>query len=179
MGIPPWVTITVLSLLAVGALVGMVVGWRHRTARTAAAIGELPSAPTDLGAALTGQIAATYVATTFHDEWLERVTAHGLGVRGRATVTVYEHALVVTRTGAAELVVPATALRGVTRSSGMVGKFVADASIVVITWASSGPDGHEVLLDTGLRPDHSTERDVLDEAVRSILSTAPAPKEQQ
>ncbi|QIK83564.1 hypothetical protein [Sanguibacter sp. HDW7] len=172
-------TITVLSLLAVGTLVGMVIGWRHRTARTSAVIGELPAAPTVLGAVLAGEIAVSYVATTFHDEWLERVTALGLGVRGRATVTVHEHALVVSRNGAPDLVLPATALCGVTRSSGMVGKFVADASIVVVTWASTGPDGHEVLLDTGLRPDHTSERGVLDDALRSIISTAPAPKEQQ
>ena len=179
MGVPHEVTITVLAVLAVAAVIGMAVGWRRRSARTALQIGALPVAPAQRGAPLTDAIAASYVATTFHEQWLERVAAHGLGVRGRATVTVHEHALVVERVGAPDLVLPAGTLRRVARSSGMVGKFVADASIVVITWASSGPDGHEVLLDTGLRPDHSTERDVLDEAVRSILSTAPAPKEQQ
>lgn len=179
MGVPHEVTITVLAVLAIGALVGMYVGWRRRSARTALQIGALPPAPADSGVALTSAIAASYVATTFHEQWLERVAAHGLGVRGRATVTVHEHALVVERAGAPDLLLPATALRRVGRSSGMVGKFVADASIVVVTWASTGPDGHEVLLDTGLRPDHSTERDVLEDALRSILSTAPAPKEQQ
>ncbi|MGP7960973.1 PH-like domain-containing protein [Sanguibacter sp. A247] len=178
-GIPPWVTFTVIGFLVVGVLVGMAVGWRRSTARTGSAAGVLPDATADLGAVLAGPIAAAYVATTFHERWLERVTAHGLGIRGRATVTVHEHALVIARNGAPDLVLPGTALRAVTRSSGMVGKFVADASIVVVTWATIAAEGHEVLLDTGLRPDRSTEREILDEAVRSIFSSAPAPKEQQ
>lgn len=179
MGVPPWVTFSVIGLLVVATLVGMVIGWRRSTARTARAVGALPDAPADPGAVLAGPLTASYVATTYHDEWLERVSAHSLGVRGRATVSVHERAVVVTRNGAPDLVLPVTALRAVTRSSGMVGKFVADASIVVLTWVTTADEGHEVLLDTGLRPDHSAARDTLDEAVRSILSSAPAPKEQQ
>jgi len=180
MGVPQEVTIAVLAVLVVGALVGMVAGWRRRTARTGAALGALPAPPEQLGDAVTTPIAASYVATTSHDAWLERVTAHGLGARGRATVTVHASGLAVERAGAPDLVLPAAALRRVARSSGMVGKFVGDASIVVVTWAASGPDGTEVLLDTGLRPDHRSERDLLEEAVRSILATTdPAPKEQQ
>ena len=182
MNIPVPVSVTVLALFVVLVLWAMVRSWRRRGDRTTAVVPALFDVPEELGTEILGPVDVLYVTTTVSRSWLERIGAHGLGVRSRGTAQVGSAGLRVLRDGANDLFVPADRVRGTVRSSGMVGKFVGDQSIVVVTWQPG--DDPDVLVDTGLRPVHELDRDRLQAAISSLSSTPTAdstiePKEQK
>ena len=155
-----------LAVLFLLALLAMRTGWRGRAARSSTLLAELPQAPdaAGLGDARCGPIEATYVVTTTAGDWLERVVAHDLGVRSAAVVTVYDAGVVIARTGAADVFVPAADLREVGRAPGMAGKVVGRDGLVVLGWTVG-----DLGLDTGLRTRRAADREVLTEAVHSLL----------
>ncbi|GAB2470189.1 hypothetical protein GCM10007967_25750 [Xylanimonas ulmi] len=164
-----WIVIGVLLLL-------VVLGGRRRLARrTGRLVPTPPAAPPadDLGPARLGPIEATYVSTTLAGDWLARVGAHGLGDRAAARVSVHDAGVLVARAGAADVFVPADALRGVGLAPGMAGKYVGADGLLVLTWlAPSDGRVRAVELDTGLRTRHPADKTRLLEAVRS-LTAAP------
>ncbi len=168
---PVPVSVTLLALLAAAALAGMWRGWRRRGARTAEFAADLPAAPDDWGGARTEPFAATYVSSTRAGDWLDRVTAHDLGVRSAATVQVLDAGVRVTRVGAADVAIPATSLRAVGTTSGMAGKYVRRDGLVVLTW-TTGP-GDERGLDTGLHLRRADERRTLVAAARTLIDDGP------
>jgi hypothetical protein len=165
------VTITVLVAAGAAALWGMRAGWRHRGARTAAAVPDLPAVPAPddaaLGAPVTGPLEATYVSSTVSGDWLERVVAHDLGTRSAAVVQVFAAGVRIERPGARDLFVPAAALRGAGTSGGMAGKYVGGQGLVVLTWQPPAPGA--ATLDTGLRLRRAADREPLLRAVRGLL----------
>jgi len=170
---PPIVTTALLALVCLLLLAAMRWGWRRRAGRSAALVPELPAfpAPGDplLGAARTAPIEATYVSSTTAGDWLERVVAFDLGVRSSAVVQVHDGGVLVARTGARDLFIPAAAVRGVRTAPGMAGKFVGGDGLVVLTWQAPGSGTPQ--LDTGLRLRHRSDKTVLTEAVEAL---APA-----
>lgn len=166
--------IALLAAVAVALLVAMALGWSRRGRRTSAVVPVLPGRPAALGA-LRLSVPATYVSTTLGGDWLERVVAHGLGTRSRAVVEVHDAGVVITRTGAPEVVVPADALRAAERAPGMAGKYVGGDGLVVLRWEVPGADGETVPLATGLRTDHSADRPRLVEALQALLGGAGTP----
>jgi hypothetical protein len=172
---PVWVSVTALVVLAVAGLVAMLVGWRHRAGRTAAQVAAPPAVPDDdaLGAPRGEAFEATYVSTTRSGDWLDRVTAHGLGVRSAATVQVHEAGVVLRRRGAPDVFVPRAALRAVSTSGGMAGKVVGKEGLLVLTWQPDPAD--ERGLDTGLRLRHPRQGDVLRREALDLIGQTPAP----
>lgn len=162
---PTWAS--VLVLVAIVALIGygMWHGWRRRTRVTAEGVPALPAVPDDLGAVRLGPLEATYVSSTTHGDWLDRVSAHDLGARSAASVEVRDGGVLLRRRGAADVFVPAAALRSVGTAPGMAGKFVGGEGLVVLTWAPA--DGRA--LDTGLLVRHRAERPRLIEAVQGLI----------
>jgi hypothetical protein len=75
--------VAVLALLVVLVWLAMLAGWRRRAARQTRELGLPPLLPTpvDPGAPLTDDADGVYVSTTTAGDWLDRVTAHGLGTR--------------------------------------------------------------------------------------------------
>ncbi len=182
MRIPVPVSVAVLAALTLLVLWLMARSWRRRGDRTTAVVPALPAVPTTVGDEILAPVDVVYVASTVARSWLERIGAHGLGVRSRGTAQVGSAGLLVLRDGATDLFIPASRVRGTVRSSGMVGKFVGDQSIVVVTWQPG--DAPDVLVDTGLRPVHELDRDRLQAAISSLSSTPTAdstiePKEQK
>jgi hypothetical protein len=165
------VSVTILVLVVVLVLAGMWLGWRGRRRRSATVVPALPTAPADLGAARLGPLDAVYVSTTRAGDWLDRVSAHGLGVRSPATVGVFDAGVRIGRTGAPDVFVPAGALRGATTAPGMAGKFVGGDGLVVLTWQADPDDPRG--LDTGLRPRHAADRPRLVEAVAALIDVTP------
>ncbi|MBT0995177.1 hypothetical protein KIN34_12880 [Cellulomonas sp. DKR-3] len=166
-----------LALLAVLLLAwwGMRRGWEARRRRTEAAVPTVPDVPADPGPALVGPVEAVYVSTTSAGDWLDRVVAHDLGVRSPATVSVHASGVVVRRTGARDLFVPAAALRGAEAAPAIAGKVVGRDGLVLLRWAPPAPhpsDEHapEAALDTGLLPRHAADRDALVAAVAALTS---------
>lgn len=173
------VGIAVLVLVLAAVLLAMRAGWRGRARRSATLVPVLPDAPEQLGPALTEPIEATYVSTTVAGDWLDRVVAHDLGVRSSATVTVHRGGVVVARTGARDLVVPAAALRGASLEPGIAGKVVGGQGLVVLRWeavAARGallrgdPPARATALDTGLRPRRAADRVRLVETVTALVA---------
>jgi hypothetical protein len=162
---PTWAS--VLVLVAIVALIGygMWHGWRRRARVTGEGVPALPAVPDDLGAVRIGPLEATYVSSTTHGDWLDRVTAHHLGSRSAAEVEVHEKGVLLRRHGAIDVFVPAAALRSVGAAPGMAGKFVGGEGLVVLTWAPAAGRA----LDTGLLVRHRAERPLLIEAVQSLI----------
>jgi hypothetical protein len=158
----------VLVLVVLLVFWGMRAGWRGRTRRSAALVPDLPAAPSDLGAERLGPLDATYVSTTRAGDWLDRVTAQGLGVRSPAQVTVYDAGVRITRQGATDLFVPRAAVRGATGAPGIAGKVVGGEGVVVLTWQADAADPRG--LDTGLRPKHAADRARLVDALTQLTA---------
>ncbi|WP_282943939.1 hypothetical protein [Cellulomonas endometrii] len=171
---PPWLSVTILVVLGVALLLGMVKGWR-RLQRGTSAVPAPPAVPdeADLGAARTAAFDGVYVSSTRAGDWLDRVGAHGLGVRSVAQVQVHDAGVVVRRRGAPDVFVPRAALRAVGTSGGMAGKVVGGEGLVVLTWVPD-PQRDPRGLDTGLRLRHPHERDELRAAAQELIGSTPA-----
>lgn len=173
------VTVLVIVALVLLALWGMRRGWARRRTVTAAVVPALPVAPPGgegpgtLGRARTEPIEATYVSSTRAGDWLDRVVAHDLGTRSPALVQVRDAGVLVRRTGAREVFVPAGSLRAVGTAPGQAGKFVGRDGLVVLTWRT-GPDD-ERGLDTGLRVRRRADRARLVAAATTLISQNPPP----
>lgn len=163
------VAIALLAVLAVALLVAMRRGWQRRRARTTAVLPELPIVPDEPGPPRRAPIHGTYVSTTFATSWLDRVVAHGLGVRSTVDVEVYDGGLVLRRGGAPDVFVPAGAVREVGTADGIAGKVVGGGRLVVVTWQLG-----ETLVTTGVLPRHTADRDVLVAAVTDLTQTDAA-----
>lgn len=181
------VGIAVLLVVLVVVLLAMRAGWRGRAQRSATLVPVLPAVPPAdrLGAARTGAVDAVYVSTTVAGDWLDRVVAHDLGVRSIASVRLHDAGLVVTRTGARDLFVPAAALREARLEPGIAGKVVGGQGLVVVGWEAVAARGAMLrgddpaaatLLETGLRLRHAADREALVAAVRTLLDPG-APRE--
>lgn len=170
------VSTVVLVLVVLALLWGMRAGWRARTRRSAALVPVVPEAPADLGAERLASLDATYVSTTRAGDWLDRVTAQGLGVRSPARVAVFDAGVRITRQGATDLFVPTAALRGASVAPGMAGKVVGGEGLVVLTWEADPADPRG--LDTGLRPKRAADRERLLAALETLIpGQAPAQEE--
>ncbi len=148
---------------------GMRAGWNRRRRSTAALVPALPTRPDGLGARRFGPVEAVYVSTTAAGDWLDRVVAADLGVRSPASVSVHDAGVLVERTGAADLFVPAGALRAATAAPGIAGKVVGGDGLVVLTWAVAADDARG--LDTGLRTRHAADREALIAAAGELAAT--------
>lgn len=148
--------VLILALAFLTILVLMYLGWRRRGRSQT----DLPppvdaASLTDLGeSAQIGPADAVYVATVLADQPLERVVAHSLGPRSRATVTLGTGgSWRLDRRGAPSVTIPADSVDSVGSAPGMVGKFIGGDGLLVIRWRLG-----DHLLDTGLRlarrPDH-------------------------
>lgn len=145
------VKIAILAGVVVVAFAAMRVGWRRRTLRAGAVLPELQVVPS-LGSPRLGPLEATYLSTAVAHDRLARLAAHGLAVRAAAEVEVHDDGVLVRRAGAADLFVPAAAVRAVTRASGMAGTAVGTGRVVVLRWVHG-----DVELDTGVLPRHPAD----------------------
>lgn len=120
---------------------------------------ELPAAPSGLPAhrlALTGR----YHGSTTAGQWLDRIVAHGLGVRSRVELTLTDAGLDVVRPGATDFFVPAAQLRGARLDKGIAGKVLTEGGLLVVTWAHG-----DKLIDSGFRSDRAAEHAAWVEAI--------------
>lgn len=162
--------VTILLVVALAALVGMAVGWKHRSARTESYLGsslDIFTAPADPGAVHCGPLACTYVSTTSATDWLDRVTAHGLGDRSSASLSVADAGVVIERSGSTDLFVPAGYMLSARAERAIAGKVMGTQALVVLTWSAGE---HE--LETGVLPRHKGDRDLIISAVESLIDSA-------
>ncbi|HYJ76018.1 MAG TPA: transporter [Kineosporiaceae bacterium] len=159
--------LVVLVLLVWGA---MYAGWRRRGARQVRglALPPLPPTPADPGAALTDDADGVYVSSTTAGNWLDRVTADGLGARSAATMAVTSAGVTWLRQGAPDVFAAASAIVGARRADGIAGKVVPPHGVVVVTWRLGDAE-----LDTGFRPRTPGDGDRLVAAVERLAAATP------
>ena len=155
-------TIVVLAVIG-GIYLLMWRGWKKRQARQAD-LPPLNAVPADTFA---GEgIEAIYVSSTAEGDWLDRIAVHSLGERSNAQVQVADAGVLIAREGAADIFIPAEAVRGVRLATGMAGKYLREEGLVVITWQHG-----DRTLDTGLKPRYGTDELVL--AVKATERPSP------
>lgn len=125
-------------------------GWQWRRTLQGGLPG-LPQAPDDPGTPLL-TLEGRYHGSTTAGQWLDRIVAHGLGVRSKAALTLTEQGLDVDRTGAPGFFVPAAALRGARLDKGIAGKVLTEGGLLVVTWEHAG-----TLIDSGFRSDQAAQ----------------------
>ncbi len=127
----------ITSLLLAAIFVGLILlaakAWRVRRREQAVLFG----APAEsFAAGLKGSESAKvqYVATTIAGEPLNRVTAYGLGFRGRATVTVGDAGVLIERTGERSLALLNSQVTGTNFTQAVIGRAVEKDGLVAINW---------------------------------------------
>lgn len=144
-----------LVVVAIGLVIRrMLRGWRRRAERQADLIGTLPVVPGLFGPAEIAPVRGLYVGTTLAGSWLERVTVGDLGYRAAATLTRYPEGILLERSGAGPIWIPADSVLAVRTERALAGKVIpgrgaaqSPRGLLVIRWRL--PSGTE--LDTGFR----------------------------
>jgi hypothetical protein len=142
----------IVGLVLVVALVYWLMrqGWQWRRTLQGG-LPPLPQAPADPGRELLA-MDGRYHGSTTAGQWLDRIVAHGLGVRSRARLTLTERGLLVDRTGAPGFFVPAGALRGARLDKAIAGKVLPEGGLLVVTWELGG-----TLIDSGFRGERAAD----------------------
>lgn len=126
-----WLLLVVLAF-GVALLALMVFGWRARTRRQRD-LASPEAVPADRGA-LLGEFSGRYVATSAGGEPLDRITAHGLGFRGSATVRVSDLGVLLDRVGERPIWIPRDDLLGVRRATWTIDRVVEPDGLTVLDW---------------------------------------------
>ncbi len=162
-----------VALLLVGAGVW---AWRRRVRRDGALTAPVGEVPADAESIAT--VHGFYVATTRHDEPLERLAIRGLAFRSRVDVVVTTAGVALDLPGQPRLFLPTARIAEVGRATVTIDRVVEKDGLVRLVWRADGPrtGGAEpvepgTLVDTYLRPQDASARSLVD-AVAGIL---PAP----
>jgi hypothetical protein len=163
---PEAVAVVVLAILLAWGL--MYLGWKRRAARQSDVV-PLPAVPDGLAERARGEgVEGSYVSTTTATDPLDRITADGLGAGGVAHVLVDEGGVMVARSGAPDVFIPATALADVRVESMRAGK-AAPHGLLVIEWRLGARS-----VATAFRPRDQHEREGLMRAVRALIAQQDA-----
>jgi hypothetical protein len=163
-------TITVIAVLLL--LVLLAYAWWRRMRRDAAPLaphGELPADATVLG-----EFDGLYVATTRHDEPLERLAAPGLGFRSRATIIVTDRGVALDLTGQPRILLTPDRLVDVGQSTVAIDRVVEKDGLTRLSWRTLTGS----LVDTYLRSQGVSAK-TLSATIRPLVPasgpTTPAP----
>jgi hypothetical protein len=140
-------------------------GWWRRTrrdARLVAPTGEIPA-----GAATIGTFEAFYVATTVHDQALERLAVSGLGYRSRAGIVVTDAGVALDLTGAARIFLAADRLVSVGQATVAIDRVVERDGLVRLAWRIAD----DTVVDSYFRPTETSAR-ALAAAIEPLVPSA-------
>ncbi|MFE0424157.1 hypothetical protein [Streptomyces sp. NPDC058953] len=139
-------------------------GWKWR--------GSLQSGLPDLhpvpeaGGAPLAALDGRYHGSTTAGQWLDRIVAHGLGVRSRVELTLTEAGIDVVRPGARDFHIPRAALREARLDKGIAGKVLAEGGLLVLTWEHG-----DTLIDSGFRSDRAAEHNDWVATLNNLITT--------
>ena len=138
--------------------------WVRRTrrdARYSAPVGELPE-----GAVETAVFSGLYVATTRHDEPLERLAIKGLGFRSRLDVTVTTAGVALDLRGPPRIVLDRDRLVDAAQATVAIDRVVERDGLTRVSWRIDD----ETVVDTYLRPQDASAKALAD-AIRPLITT--------
>jgi hypothetical protein len=154
--------VILIALFVAAVAGGAVWGWMRRARRDATPLvetGELPD-----GAHVRATFESLYVATTRHEEPLERIAAPGLGMRSRATVTVADEGVAVDLGGPMQFVLTPDRIVDVGQSTVAIDRVVEKDGLTRLAWRTDAG----ATVDSYFRPQDASAR-ALAEAVAAIL----------
>ncbi len=141
--------IMVMLVFSIATLVA--IGYRRKSKLETEQIAPLPVAVDCSG------VECMYVSTVYAESPLRRLLAHGMGPRGRATVSVTEEGISVCRIGERDYLIPKSTIRSVGKSSATIDRAVEPGGLVSVEWSHQGTD-----LITNLRFSDSDSRKVFE-----------------
>ncbi|MBV0894929.1 hypothetical protein [Microbacterium sp. NC79] len=118
--------------IGVGVLIllGMAWGWRRRSQRDAG----LQAPVGDVGGEIYGSFHGLYVATTQHDEPLNRLAVKHLAFRSKVTATVTSAGLNLIMPGAPTIGIAAAQLVGTGSATWTIDRVVEKDGLVFVSW---------------------------------------------
>ncbi len=143
-------------LLMIGiavVLIGLMAwGWRRRLRRDAGRIapfGEIPES-----AAILAVFSGLYVATTAHDDPLERLAIRGLAYRSAVTATVTDRGLALALTGQEPIFVERERLVSADQATVTIDRVVERDGLTRVSWRLDDA----TVVDSYLRPQEASAR---------------------
>jgi hypothetical protein len=149
--------LAVIVLVTLALVAVLVWAWWRRTRRDSGLeppVGEAPA-----GATTLSTHEALYVATTRHDEPLERLAIRGLGFRSRADLTVTSAGVALDLTGQPRFFLPTERSVEVAQATVAIDRVVERDGLVRISWRVDA----DTVVDTYIRPQDASARAVSDE----------------
>ncbi len=137
--------------------------WVRRTrrdARYSAPVGELPE-----GAVETASFSGFYVATTRHDEPLERLAIKGLGFRSRVDVTVTSAGVALDLQGQPRIALTRDRLVDAAQATVAIDRVVERDGLTRVSWRIDD----DTIVDTYLRPQDASAKALAD-AIRPLIT---------
>ncbi|MCW2164463.1 hypothetical protein B0I12_001598 [Microbacterium hydrothermale] len=156
--------LVVMIGVAVVLLAVLAWAWVRRTrrdARYSVPVGELPA-----GAVETAVFSGLYVATTRHDEPLERLALKGLGFRSRVDVTVTTAGVALDLPGQPRIALTRDRLVDAAQATVAIDRVVERDGLARVTWRLDD----DTVVDTYLRPQEASAKALAD-AIRPLTST--------
>lgn len=165
------------ALLVIVAVTALLIGvgvlaWRRRAKRDAglsAPIGELPA-----DAVTTASSSGFYVATTRHDDPLERLAIARLGFRSRVDVTVTDRGVALDLVGQPRITLGTDRLISAELATVAIDRVVESGGLVCLTWLADRTDGAREQVDSYLRPQDGSARALAD-AIAATIPTSSLP----
>jgi hypothetical protein len=149
--------LAVIVLVTLALVAVLVWAWWRRTRRDSGLeppVGEAPA-----GATTLSTHEALYVATTRHDEPLERLAIRGLGFRSRADLTVTSAGVALDLTGQPRFFLPTERIVEVAQATVAIDRVVERDGLVRISWRVDA----DTVVDSYIRPQDASARAVSDE----------------
>jgi len=153
------IVVFALLLLALG-----VWAWRRRVRRDHGLAAPVGEAPADAAAIAT--VSGFYVATTRHDQPLERLAIRGLGFRSRVDVVVTTAGVALDLPGQPRLFLPADRIAAVDQATVAIDRVVEKNGLVRLVWQPGIASAEPV--DSYFRPQDASARALAD-AISGIL----------
>lgn len=174
----PTLAIVALLLLVFGAMWWT---WRGRTRRDAG-LQPVRELPDELGATLL-DTTVLYVATTRHEQPLERLAIDGLGFRARADLSVHDAGIVLSIPSAPLVFVPRADVVGSGPATVTIDRVVEKDGMIRLSWRLAAADGTPLLADSYFRAldpaDHAGILSAFAASAAPASAPAPAPTESE
>jgi hypothetical protein len=156
----------IISISIFLSLAGLALrAWRKRTVAQSAEFSAPPEA-LDYFGQLLAQAWAFYVATTREANHLERISAYGLGARGKSQILVFTEGVLFVRKGERPLAIGRSNLISFEFTQVAIDKAVEPKGLLSVGWLHD-----EVRLATQVRIVDQGEREIIANALTEIIST--------
>jgi hypothetical protein len=157
-----------VALVLLGILALMALAWRRRVARDAQ-VGPLAELP-DPRPVPSLTVEVLYVATSKHDQPLERLALQGLRYRSRVTLELGAAGVVVDVPGERPTFIPATSIVGVDQTNLTIDRVVEPGGLIRLSWRPVPT----VIADSTFRVLEQADRARIIDTVTSLIPAVAA-----